>query len=137
MCACAARYGGVGLVGALFEHHVVAPHDALLAVGQLRQAPDVDARLLQRVLSGTALPRTTTNRPAWQAACGSGAGAAGGAEPRRGGASSRMAYSISKTLGAFLGRLHLHREARGNSHPAAFSAFAYVALQAPSCPNAV
>ena len=76
-CARAARDGGVGLVGALFEDHVVAAHHALLGVGQLRHAADVGARLVERVFvplgfalhHAPAAPAARSARGLWRGAC--------------------------------------------------------------------
>ena len=45
----ASRYRRVGFVGAFFEDDVVAADYAVLRVGQLRQAADVDAGFFQQV----------------------------------------------------------------------------------------
>src|ERR1039458_2406410 len=55
--------GGVALVGAFFEYHVVAPNHAMVGVGQLGHAADIGPHPFQRVFGTRGLPLDHDHAP--------------------------------------------------------------------------
>src|ERR1019366_455165 len=55
--------GGVALVGAFFEYHVVAPYHAMVGVGQLGHAADIGPHPFHRVLRARGLPLDQDHAP--------------------------------------------------------------------------